>query len=238
MRSITDRGSVRDGDGDAIMRTYRAGGAVHVSGVLGPELLADVREAADKVFLTWAALVAADALPSELASAWTRRFIPLTYLPIGADRIDALLPPCFRELARRYLDKEPEIEPNSHVRSIVLHRADAHLPFHQDQSILNRRLLNVWIPLVECGIDAPGLEVVWGSWTELVEPAPAPSAAFPVERARLDPAVIARRFGPASYWHPRFVPGDAMLFSGATVHRTFVTPEMTRDRMSVEFRLL
>jgi hypothetical protein len=120
----------------------------------------------------------------------------------------------------------------------VLERIDAHLPFHQDQTILERRLLNIWIPLDPCGRDAPGLEIVWGSWRELLQPAPAEDAQFPVERARLDPATVVGRHGEDACWRPEFRIGDAMVFAGATVHRTYVTPNMTADRMSAEIRLI
>jgi hypothetical protein len=224
-------------DADAIGRTFSAGGAVHVRGALDPGLIADVHAEADAVFRDWSELAAADRLPAELEAPLTRRYIPLTRLPVVADRLSASLHP-FRALARPYLDKEPEIEPNSHVRSIVLERADAHLPFHQDQTILGRRLFNIWIPLDPCGRDAPGLEVVWESWRELLQPAPAEDAQFPVERARLDPATVVGRYGEDACWRPEFRVGDAMVFAGATIHRTYVTPHMTANRMSVEIRLI
>jgi hypothetical protein len=234
---IDHRQPVGVDDADAVARTFSAGGAVHVTRALDEDRSARLRAAADGILREWAELSAADRLPADLAAPLARRYVPLTALPDGVAPLDTLVHPTFRELARRYLGKEPEVDPNSHVRSIVLERADAHLPFHQDQTILQRRLMNVWIPLDACGVEAPGLEVVWGSWGELLDPSPPQDAAFPVERARLDPAAVHRRFGPGSSWHPHFSAGDAMLFAGATVHRTYVGPGMTRGRMSVEIRL-
>jgi hypothetical protein len=231
-------GPIPVAEADTIARAFATGGAVHVRGAIEARLIAEVRAAAEAVFRNWAELAAAGRLPDDVAEQLTRCFIPLARLPLGADRVDGLLHPSFRNVARAYLGKEPDVAPNSHIRSIVPARTDAHLPFHQDQTILKQRLLNVWIPLDPCGHAAPGLEVVWGSWDALMMPAPAPDAAFPVEFARLDPAIVRARFGEAARWTPEFVLGDAMLFSGATIHRTHVTPGMTAGRMSAEIRLV
>ncbi len=222
---------------EAVAQSFAAGGAVHIRGALDPALIADVHAAADAVFRHWSELAATGLLPAEFEAPLKRRYVPLAQLPDVAERLNASLQP-FRDLALPYLGKEPEIEPNSHVRSIVLERADAHLPFHQDQTILGCRLLNIWIPLDPCGRDAPGLEVVWESWRELLQPAPAEDARFPVERVRLDPATVVGRYGEDACWRPEFRVGDAMVFAGATIHRTYVTPHMTANRMSVEIRLI
>lgn len=237
-QDVDHRRAVSAADPDAVAETFRAGGAAHVRGAVDEALLPDVEAAAEAAFRSSSALAAENRLPAELAAAFERRFVPLGRLPLAPERLAALLHPAVRRLAREYLGKEPDVDPNSHVRSIALDRADTHMPFHQDQTILGRRLLNVWIPLSACGTGAPGLEVVWGSWSELLEPSPLVGAKFPVERARLDPAAVGARFGGDALWCPEFRAGDAMLFSGATIHRTHVNAGMTAGRMSVEFRLL
>jgi hypothetical protein len=60
-----------------------------------------------------------------------------------------------RNLARIYLGKEPSLEPNSYVRQVVPGDDIQSLPFHQDQSVLQKPLLNVWVPLDPCGDDCP-----------------------------------------------------------------------------------
>jgi hypothetical protein len=235
--SLDFRLPISAGDPIAITRGFSAGGAVHVQGTVDPRLAASIRAAADSVLREWAKLAEADRLPAEFEAALARRFVPLTRIPAELTRLDGLLSPVFRELAHDYLDKEPELEPNSHVRSIRLDRADAHLPFHQDQTILKRRLLNIWIPLDPCGRTAPGLEVVWNSWRQLLVPVPTANAKFPVEFARLDPDQVDDRFGSRARWAPEFAVGDAMIFAGATIHRTFVMSSMRADRMSAELRL-
>jgi hypothetical protein len=204
----------------AILDAFAGAGAVHVPGAV-PRAVADaVRAAAERVLRERDERAAAGRLPPELADAQVRRFVRLDELPLGFDAAAELIRPAFRELARGYLAAEPRLDPNSHVREIRAGRADAHLPFHQDQTIMGRSLVNVWIALDPCGRDAPGLEVVRGSWRTLLEPSPPDGARFAVEKARLAEAEVLRAFGAEALWHPVF------------------EPAMARDRMSVELRLL
>lgn len=236
---LTDpRAPVPGADGAGMLAVFERTGAVHVRGAVAPETLAAVRSAAESVLLERDALAAKGRLRSELADAQVRRFVRLDQLRLAFDAADALIRPAFRTLARAYLDHEPALDPNSHVREIRAQRADAHLPFHQDETILGRPLVNVWIALDPCGRDAPGLEVVPSGRRRLLEPSPPDQARFAVDKVRLDDATVVQAFGAESGWHPVFERGDAMLFSGATVHRTFARPGMTGDRMSVELRLL
>jgi phytanoyl-CoA dioxygenase PhyH len=231
------RKPVRARDIEAVSRTFEAAGAVHVTGALPIDVLADVRSASERVFHEWDQLAADGLLPESLATPHLRRYIPLADLLLDHSPVDALLHPTFLQLARSYLDKEPELAPNSHVRSILLDRLDTHLPFHQDQTILKRALLNVWIPLDACGVGAPGLELVMESWRELLSPSPLEQPRFAVDHARLDEASVLDAFAAEAFWRPRFAPGDAMLFSGSTIHRTYVNAAMGADRMSIEIRL-
>lgn len=186
----------------------------------------------------WEKLKATASLPAGLEMPLHRRFIRLDALPVLVDSTRSLLHPSILGLARDYLGHEPELALNSHVRSITVDRPDAHMPFHQDETILGRPLINVWIALDPCGRTLPGLEVVWNSWAQRLPPSPEPSAGFPVEYARLDPGGVLGLFGEAACWAPQFEPGDAMIFSGATVHRTHVRREMHGERLSVEIRLI
>lgn len=210
---------------------------MHVRGVAGAAATSTIRDAAERVFRDWDRLAGDDALPRDLETPYQRQYIPLDLLATPKPVVETVMHPSLLAVARTYLGKEPEVDPHSHVRAIRVSRSDAHLPFHQDQTILARRLVNIWIPLDACGEDAPGLEVVYGSWSQLLEPSPPEQPRFAVERARLDVAAVAEAFGTDAFWHPVFEPGDAMLFAGATVHRTHATPAMRSDRFSIEIRL-
>jgi hypothetical protein len=235
--AIDPRSPVPAGDTPAVLRTFAAGGAVHVAGAIPAEAVALFRTAAEGVFRSWADDAAAGRLAAEVEIPYQRRFIPLRALPVSGAAQDALLLPVFRALARDYLGKEPELHPDSHVRSVLTARPDAHLPFHQDQTILKRTCLNVWIALDACGEDAPGLELVAGSWGRLLEPEPPENPRFAVEHARIAPESVIEAYGAGALWQPQLQAGDAMLFAGSTIHRTHVTPRMRAGRTSVEMRL-
>ncbi len=80
-------------------------------------------------------------------------------------------------------------------------------------------LLTAWIPLGDCGVDAPGL-----CWM----------AASPARL--LTPAELAR---PRVADHaPALSAGDVLLFGGALLHATHATAAMTRPRVSAELRFV
>jgi len=141
------------------------------------------------------------------------------------------------ELAWTYLGRKPVVHGDSYVRVQTPTSRHTHLPFHRDQTIVGARLLNVWIPLVACGRDAPGLEIVVGSSGKSLDPAD-PWAAGIVERARLDEASVLAAFPTQSLWRPVLSPGDVLVFSGETIHRTHIAPGMTRSRASIDLRLV
>ncbi len=83
----------------------------------------------------------------------------------------------------------------------------------------------------------PGLEVVTGK-RDLLAVAGAADHGLPVERARIDERLFVETFGPGALWRSSLRPGDALVFAGTTVHRSHVTPAMTKHRLSVEMRLV
>jgi ectoine hydroxylase-related dioxygenase (phytanoyl-CoA dioxygenase family) len=94
-------------------------------------------------------------------------------------------------------------------------------PFPPDAVL---EMITCWIPLTPCGVEAPGLELVTRPPEGLLRPADLTD-----ERVR-------ERFVPDECWRPVLEPGDALLFRGDILHRTHVTPAMTKDRTSIELR--
>ncbi len=116
------------------------------------------------------------------------------------------------------------------------------IPYHQDSYTQDKRVrsvLNCWMPLDPAGIDAPGLEVVrhpcapnfprrsWGLESE--------NAAY--DRITIERDRIVAEYGPDSFAAPPFEIGDCLIFSEHVIHRTFVTPGMTRPRINLELRV-
>ena len=129
-----------------------------------------------------------------------------------------------------YLGETPALS----VKKCTLRRVPASTGtnWHQDGAFLGRgiRTLNVWVALSPCGDDSPSLDVVPKRMDRIVETG-TDGALFDwsvgegaVDRARDDLAVV----------RPRFEAGDAMLFDEMFLHRTGVSPDMTRDRYTIE----
>ncbi|WP_418315464.1 phytanoyl-CoA dioxygenase family protein [Piscinibacter sakaiensis] len=87
-------------------------------------------------------------------------------------------------------------------------------------------MVTCWIALTRCGDDAPGLELMRHPLPRLLPP------------EELDAARIASSVAPENTVQPLFDLGDAVVFSGGTLHRTHVSSEMTRDRFSLELRFV
>ena len=85
-------------------------------------------------------------------------------------------------------------------------------------------MVTCWIALGACGEDAPGLEIVTRRLDGLLAP------------AELREAVVRARFASEEFCQPVLAAGDALLFRGDLLHRTHVTPAMTKDRTSLELR--
>ncbi len=221
-----------------IVRTFLTDGAVQIHGAIDKSSIALLRAAAERTFAERETLAQRGQLPAHLAVDYTRRFVTLEDLGLVAFAKQLLGDSSFRALGDAYLGKLAHPAGVSHVRWISPHRSDAHLPFHQDETILRRKLLNVWIPFSPCGVDAPGLQVVRGSWGRLLDVSPPPGARYAVDLARIDELAILREFRARALWNPALEVGDAMVFSGDTAHRTYAHGGMTRDRMSLELRLV
>lgn len=78
-----------------------------------------------------------------------------------------------------------------------------------------------WLPLMDCGVDAPSLEWVAPPHAQLLQPL------LLMQAAQADGVHIGQA---------RLAAGDALVFGPALVHRTHVTDAMTRRRVSVDLR--
>jgi hypothetical protein len=116
------------------------------------------------------------------------------------------------------------------------------VPFHQDSGSQDPRVprvLNCWIPLDPgAGREAPGLQVV----REPSEPNfPLKDFGLKSENAvydsvAIDGGQILEQFAD-KLMAPAFDLGDGLVFSQDVIHRTYVTPQMTKPRMNFEFRV-
>ncbi|MBL4636585.1 MAG: hypothetical protein JKY56_22225 [Kofleriaceae bacterium] len=85
-------------------------------------------------------------------------------------------------------------------------------------------MLTAWVPLESCGLNAPSIELLVDSPSELLTPEQLnnPKASWrklPTEAVQLNA-------------------GDLLLMAGHCVHRTHVADDMTQARNCIEFRFL
>ncbi|HEX2590930.1 MAG TPA: hypothetical protein VHL34_05520 [Rhizomicrobium sp.] len=116
------------------------------------------------------------------------------------------------------------------------------IPYHQDSYTQDARypkVLNCWMPLDPgAGVESPGLEVVRNPCRPNF---PRKDFGLRSENAAYDFITIAREaiaeeYG-ESFLAPSFEIGDGFVFSENVIHRTYVTPEMTKPRINFEFRV-
>jgi hypothetical protein len=142
-----------------------------------------------------------------------------TYAELGVER-----------LVTDYFGERPAIaaEKTTLRKVQVTREAD----WHQDGRFLGRniRSLNVWVALTDCGVDAPGLDIVPVYPDRILETGTG-AARFDWT---IDHGVVLREFGATASWSPHFLAGDALFFDHMLVHRTGHRPSMTRSRYALE----
>ncbi|HEV3332376.1 MAG TPA: hypothetical protein VG096_15405 [Bryobacteraceae bacterium] len=97
-------------------------------------------------------------------------------------------------------------------------------PPHAGSMVPMTRLLTCWVPLDPCEGDRPALEFVRRRLDSLLH------------YTEVDDATLRERFAPKEFWAPEVGLGDGLIFLNGTLHRTYVQPNMYRDRLSVEYR--
>jgi hypothetical protein len=120
------------------------------------------------------------------------------------------------------------------VGKTVMRRVKLSAPadFHQDGSFLgtNVRTINVWIALSDCGVNAPGLDVVDCRVPDLVEMGTG-GARFSWSVGQ---EVALSANGGRPFARPVFRPGDALMFDQLMLHSTTYDPAMTGTRYALE----
>lgn len=135
-----------------------------------------------------------------------------------------------RALIKDYIGERPVMSARkSNLRRVPI---DAFLAdWHQDGAFLGKgiRTLNVWITLSDCGVDAPGLDIVPKRLHDVVETGTEGTifdwAVSPQKVAEVAGAAIVR---------PVFEAGEALLFDELFLHRTACEPGMTTQRYALE----
>lgn len=128
-----------------------------------------------------------------------------------------------------YMGERPALS----VKKSTLRRVpvDSGTDWHQDGAFLGEgiRTVNVWVSLSDCGVDAPGLDVV---------PRRMGLAETGTHGAQFDwsvgPGMVDLVAEGTPVVRPVFEAGDALLFDELFLHRTGVGPGMVRPRYAIE----
>jgi hypothetical protein len=114
--------------------------------------------------------------------------------------------------------------------------------FHQDGHFLNPdwNLLHCWGPLLPCGADAPGLELIPAGLKQIwPRTAPPERGAHYYDNRDLDYTQdILPVFAPEQFWTQTLAPGDVFIYDRFCLHRTLTRPGMTQTRYNLEMRFL
>jgi hypothetical protein len=102
--------------------------------------------------------------------------------------------------------------------------------WHQDGRFLGGtiRSLNLWVTLSDCGVDAPGLEIIPTRLEHIIPTHGEGSLYFCVDDAEVD------KLFPGQRVTPSYAAGDAMFFDHFLLHRTHRLASMTKLRYAIE----
>ncbi|MGH9248335.1 MAG: phytanoyl-CoA dioxygenase family protein [Acidimicrobiales bacterium] len=176
-------------------------------------------------------------LPAEAARSLGRNWVAGSGGVLAADspRLLFQLFETYEEVGLRrviadYLGERPVLSANKcTLRRVPL---TASTDWHQDGAFLGRgiRVLNVWVALTDCGVDAPGIDLVPRRLDHIVET----GTGGAIFDWAVGPAVVERLAVDTPVVRPAFRAGDAVLFDELYLHRTAIEPTMTRPRYAIE----
>lgn len=236
---------------DAVTCGIQQHGALLVRGLIPPARAADLRAGIDQSFA--AAEAREGGAYSDDIARWFQMFNPVGGEALRAgggrrfvrrgggvwtadsprmlfDLIDFLGEVGFVDLVNTYFGERGAISVKKSTLRIVPPDTDTN--WHQDGSFLGQdiRSLNLWLALSDCGVDAPGLDVVPRRFPDVLETGTR-GALFDWSAGH---ALVEEAAGDAGILRPEFAPGDALLFDHLLMHRTGVGEGMTKSRYAIE----
>jgi hypothetical protein len=176
-------------------------------------------------------------LPPEAARSLGRNWVAGSGGVLGADspRLLYQLFETYEEVGLRqvvgdYLGERPVLSANKcTLRCVPL---TASTDWHQDGAFLGRgiRVLNVWVALTDCGVDAPGIDLLPRRLDHIVET----GTGGAIFDWAVGPAVVERLAVDSPVVRPELRAGDAVLFDDLYLHRTAIERTMARPRYAIE----
>ena len=136
------------------------------------------------------------------------------------------------DMVTEYLGERPALSVRKTSLRQVPKDVNAEHGWHQDGAFLGHgiRTVNVWIALTDCGVDAPSMDMVPRRMTDIV-PTGTEGAMFDWSVSQL---AVRDAAGDTPPVRLQFREGDAIIFDEMNLHRTGVSPGMTKDRFAIE----
>ncbi len=233
---------------EGVRRAILSHGCVHVPGLLSPEQVAGFVAGIDHVLALRKELegqplvgrgswLSALPLPPERAALLARKWVagdggglmcdsPRLLEQVLSTYEEAGL----KDLLTAYLGERPVLSANK--GTLRRARLQGGTDWHQDGAFLGDdiRTLNVWVTLTDCGTDAPTMDIVPKRFDHIVET----GSGGAIFDWAVGPAVVETLSVEAPVVRPQFRAGDCMLFDDMLLHRTALSPEMTRTRHALE----
>jgi len=194
-------------------------GTAHVQGAIRLDACAVLRRSAEHWF----------------KSNPTRLSLPLIEMAPQYQDLSLVLEPPMLDVLITIFGRKPEVSiTDTYLRKVTPNAASSYIPFHQDATALANAGLNIWIPMIDCGVDAPGLEIMARRTASIL---PTITSSGDYNQMEIDPALVFESFPEEVRFYPTPKVGDAVLFLGSTVHRSHIAAGMTKERASLELRL-
>jgi hypothetical protein len=232
----------------AVRRAISRHGSAHVPGLLsaaqvkafvdGIEHVLSLRESnADHAVRSHSSWFNSLPLPREEAQSLARHWVAGDggMLACDSPRLLELLFTTYeavglREVVAEYLGERPALSANK--ATLRRARLDGKSDWHQDGAFLGSgiRALNIWVALTDCGVDAPGMDLVPRRFEEVQET----GTGGAIFDWAVGPDVVEHLAADAPVVRPHFRAGDAMLFDDLFLHRTALDPSMTEPRHAIE----
>lgn len=177
---------------------------------------------------------------NDLTPAWFNNFrkygsILLAYNPMASEEVVQTISQfSFLPFVETFLGGTPMLGLNPSSVRMGDPFAGGRCLFHQDGQFLGGpgiKTLNTWVALDDCGVDAPGVEVIPQRVSDILT-----SGSDGVDMAWeiTDDTVFGRFGGRQASWAPQMNAGDVLAFDQMNVHRTHITAGMNRLRYALE----
>lgn len=233
---------------DAVRRAIATHGSAHVPGLVDAATVATLVEGIEHVLAlreeirddperSGSSWFSALPLPREQAISLARPWVAGDggILACDSPRLLELIFATYERVGLRsvlieYLGERPVLSANK--ATLRRARLEGKSDWHQDGAFLGSglRALNVWVALTDCGVDAPGMDLVPRRFEEVQET----GTGGAIFDWAVGPDVVERLTADAPVVRPHFRAGDVMLFDELFLHRTALDPSMTRPRHAVE----